>query len=136
MGIVVNVVKALRVIVPRLIGVAYLTLAERKVMGAIQRRQGPNAVGLYGRFTPLADGLKLFLKETVVPASSNPGLFVGAPRVTFVLALMGWAVMPIGEGRVYADPSLGMSRTAIASIGSAELAVAHGYLSAQRRALK
>jgi len=76
-------------IVPLLLGVAYLTLAERKVMAAIQRRRGPNVVGIYGLLTPLADGLKLLLKETILPTSSNPGLFRVAPVLTFVLALVG-----------------------------------------------
>jgi NADH-quinone oxidoreductase subunit H len=116
-GVRRNVVKALRVMVPLLVGVAYLTLAERKVMGGIQRRQGPNAVGIYGLFTPLADGLKLLLKETVVPTAANPGLFRRSPRRTFTLALMGWAVMPVGEGRVYADPNRGrVYRLAVSSL--------------------
>jgi NADH-quinone oxidoreductase subunit H len=100
--------KALRVMVPLLLGVAYLTLAERKVMGGIQRRRGPNAVGRYGRLTPMADGRKLLVKETVVPIAADEGVFRRSPVRTFVLALMGWVVIPIGEGRVYADRNCGV----------------------------
>jgi NADH-quinone oxidoreductase subunit H len=106
--VLLSAAKAVRGVVPLLIGVAYLTLAERKVMGSIQRRLGPNAIGIYGLLSPLADGLKLLLKETVIPTAANPRLFRTAPVVTFVLARMGWAAMPLGEGRVYADLPLGV----------------------------
>jgi NADH-quinone oxidoreductase subunit H len=109
--------KTLRVIVPLLLGVAYLTLVERKVMGSIQRRRGPNAVGRYGVFTPLADGRKLLLKETIVPMAANSALFRRAPILTFVLALRGWAALPISEGYVYADRNRGiLYRFAISSL--------------------
>jgi NADH-quinone oxidoreductase subunit H len=81
--------KARVIIVPLLLGVAYLTVAERKVIASIQRRRGPNVVGIYGLLTPLADGLKLLRKETILPTSSNTGLFIIAPIITFVLALVG-----------------------------------------------
>ena len=114
----VTVLKALRVIVPLLLAVAYLTLAERKVMASIQRRRGPNVVGIYGLFTPLADGLKLLRKETVVPSSANPILFRAAPVMTFVLALLGWTVMPVGYGNVLADVHRGVRfRFAMGSLG-------------------
>src|SRR4051812_5531665 len=89
--------KTLGVVVPLLVAMAYLTLVERKVMGAIQRRRGPNVVGRYGLFTPLADGRKLLLKESIIPMAANSSLFRRAPILTFVLALMGWVAMPIGE---------------------------------------
>lgn len=109
--------KSLGVIVPVLLSIAYLTLAERKVMGSIQRRRGPNVVGIYGVFTPLADGRKLLLKETVVPMAANSSLFRLAPILTFVLALVGWAAMPIGEGFVYADRNRGVIyRFAVSSL--------------------
>jgi NADH-quinone oxidoreductase subunit H len=109
--------KTLGVILPLRIGMAYLTLAERKVMGSIQRRRGPNAVGIYGLFTPLADGRKLLLKETILPMAANPALFRLAPMLTFVLALMGWVAMPRGEGRVYADRNRGVIyRFAVSSL--------------------
>jgi len=109
--------KTLGVIVPLLLSIAYLTLAERKVMGSIQRRRGPNVVGMYGVFTPLADGRKLLLKEAIVPMAANSSLFRFAPILTFVLALVGWAAMPIGEGFVYADRNRGVIyRFAISSL--------------------
>jgi len=115
--VLVRIRKALRVIVPLLLAIAYLTLAERKVLGAIQRRRGPNVVGLYGILTPLADGRKLLLKETIIPMSSNSSLFRMAPILTFVLALMGWVAIPVGEGFVYADRNRGVIyRFAISSL--------------------
>jgi len=107
----------LGVMVPLLVAIAYLTLVERKVMGGIQRRRGPNAVGLYGVFTPLADGRKLLLKETIIPMAANSSLFRRAPILTFGLALMGWAAMPIAEGFVYADRNRGVIyRFAVSSL--------------------
>lgn len=110
--------KTLGVIIPLLLAVAYLTLAERKVMGSIQRRRGPNSVGRYGLFTPLADGRKLLLKETIVPIASNSSLFRRAPIRTFVLGLRGWVAIPRGEGYVYADRNRGVIyRFAVSSLG-------------------
>jgi NADH-quinone oxidoreductase subunit H len=109
--------KILGGMVPLRVGMAYLTLAERKVMGSIQRRRGPNAVGMYGLLTPLADGRKLLLKENIVPMAANPSLFRRAPILTFVLALMGWVAIPRGEGFVYADRNRGVIyRFAISSL--------------------
>lgn len=82
------------IIVPLLVGVAYLTLAERKIMAAMQLRQGPNIVGPFGLLQPFADGLKLLAKETIVPTKSNGAIFVLAPVLTFLLALVAWAVIP------------------------------------------
>jgi len=107
----------LGVIVPLLVAIAYLTLVERKVRGAIQRRRGPNAIGIYGLLSPLADGRKLLLKETIIPMAANSSLFRMAPIVTFSLALRGWVAMPIGEGMVYADRNRGVIyRFAISSL--------------------
>jgi len=102
------IVSSIGVMLCVLVAMAYLTLAERKIMGSIQRRRGPNVIGVYGVFTPLADGLKLLRKENVVPASSNPWLFQISPVLTFSLALIGWTVMPRGYGMVLADVPLGM----------------------------
>jgi NADH-quinone oxidoreductase subunit H len=114
----VFILKTLRVIVPVLLAVAYLTLVERKVLASIQRRRGPNVVGRYGLFTPLADGLKLLRKERILPSSSNPLLFQAAPVMTFVLALVGWTVMPVGYGNVFADVNRGVRfRFAVGSLG-------------------
>jgi NADH-quinone oxidoreductase subunit H len=84
-----NLFKILGIVVPLLIAVAYFTLVERKVIGGIQRRRGPNVVGAYGLLQPLADGLKLLLKETVLPRSANIALFLLAPILTFTLSLIG-----------------------------------------------
>lgn len=108
----------LAITVPLLLGVAYLTLAERKVIGWIQLRRGPNVVGPFGLLQPIADGLKLFLKETVIPASANRIVFVLAPMITFILALIAWAVIPFGEGLVLADINVGVLYLfAISSLG-------------------
>lgn len=110
--------KALSLIVPRRISMAYLTLVERKVMAGIQRRQGPNSVGVYGRLTPIADGRKLLTKESVVPRAADQTLFMLAPRRTFQVALRGWVAMPINEGMVYADRNCGLIyRLATSSLG-------------------
>lgn len=98
----------LAIVIPLLISVAYFTLAERKVMGSIQRRRGPNVVGYLGLMQPLADGLKLFVKETVLPTTANLGIFLLAPMITFVLSLMGWAVIPFGETAVLSDLNVGI----------------------------
>ena len=79
----------LAVAVPILISVAYLTLAERKVMGGIQQRYGPNTVGFLGLLQPMADGLKLLIKETVIPTNSNTFSFILAPIFSFFLSLVG-----------------------------------------------
>ena len=86
--VLLSVIKILIVVVPLLIAVAYLTLLERKVMASMQRRKGPNVVGIFGLLQPLADGAKLLLKETVVPNSVNKAVFFIAPILTFFLAVM------------------------------------------------
>jgi NADH-quinone oxidoreductase subunit H len=106
--VILIVLTILVIVVPLLVAVAYLTYAERKVIAAMQLRQGPMTVGPYGLLQPLADGLKLFLKETVIPANANKVVFVLAPMVTFILALIGWAVIPFGEGLVLADVNIGV----------------------------
>jgi NADH-quinone oxidoreductase subunit H len=78
--IIITILKILSIVVPLLIAVAYFTIAERKIMGAIQRRRGPNVVGYIGLLQPLADGLKLFVKETTLPTSANTSIFLLAPR--------------------------------------------------------
>ena len=85
--ILICVVKFLAIAVPLLVAVAYITLLERKVMASMQRRKGPNVVGAYGLLQHLADGLKLFLKESIVPASAHKGIFILSPILTFLLAL-------------------------------------------------
>jgi NADH-quinone oxidoreductase subunit H len=88
MLIIESLLSFLAIVVPLLAAVAYLTLAERKVMGAMQQRFGPNSVGFYGLLQPLADGLKLLLKEAVIPTNSNTFSFIFAPILTFFISLV------------------------------------------------
>lgn len=111
-------IKILIIIVPLLISVAYFTLAERKILGAIQRRRGPNVVGTYGLLQPLADGLKLFVKETVIPSNANKIIFIISPIITFVISLMGWVIIPFSKYAVYSDINLGLLYLfAVSSLG-------------------
>jgi NADH-quinone oxidoreductase subunit H len=112
------VVEIVAIIVPLLLAVAYLTYAERKVLAAAQLRKGPNVVGWFGLLQPIADGLKLLLKETVIPSGANRVVFVAAPILTFVLSLVAWAVIPFGAGMVIADINVGILYLfAISSMG-------------------
>ena len=102
------IVPYLLVIICILISVAFITVFERQVLGAVQRRQGPNLVGFYGLFQALADGLKLLLKESIAPKSSDFWIFSFAPIFTFTLALSGWIVIPFGNGMTFTDFTLGL----------------------------
>jgi NADH-quinone oxidoreductase subunit H len=101
-----------------LLCVAYLTYAERKVMAAVQIRRGPNVVGPWGLLQPLADGVKLVFKETIIPTTANRVVFMIAPMITFVLALVAWAVIPFDAGVVLANINVGVLYLfAISSLG-------------------
>jgi len=106
--IVPNVAKILLIVVPLMLAVAYLTYFERKVIGYIQTRIGPNRVGPWGLLQPIADGLKLMLKEVIFPARSNLYLFLVAPVLAIGPALAAWAVMPFDAGLVLADIDAGL----------------------------
>jgi NADH-quinone oxidoreductase subunit H len=105
---IIILIKILIIIVPLLIAVAYFTLAERKILGAIQRRRGPNVVGAYGLLQPLSDGFKLLVKETVLPSSANKLIFILSPMLTFVISLMGWAVIPYDKYSILAEMNIGV----------------------------
>ena len=110
--------KALALLVPLLIGVAYLTYAERKVLAAMQLRKGPNVVGPFGLFQPFADAIKMLMKETVIPTGANRFLFLMAPMLTFSLAMIAWAVIPVNDGWAIADINVGILYLfAISSLG-------------------
>jgi len=118
MPLLIIVGKILLVCVPLLVSVAMLTLFERKVIASMQLRKGPNVVGFWGLLQPFADGLKLLLKETIIPSQSSKLVFLFAPMLTFTLALLGWAVIPLDPNFVIADINVGVLYLfAISSLG-------------------
>ncbi len=116
--VLLTFIEALALLVPLLIGVAYLTYAERKVLAAMQLRKGPNVVGPFGLAQPFADALKMLMKETIIPSGSNRLLFLMGPMLTFMLAMLAWAVIPVNDGWAIADINVGILYLfAISSLG-------------------
>src|SRR5258705_1332344 len=114
----INLIDVLVVILPVLLSVAFMTIIERKQLAAMQRRVGPNTVGYYGILQPFSDALKLILKETVIPSQSNKVLFYLAPVSALIFSLLGWGVIPFGEGLTIFDFSLGILYSlALSSLG-------------------
>lgn len=116
--IIYIVAKILLITLPLLLCVAYLTYAERRVIGLMQMRRGPNVVGPFGLLQPIADAVKLIFKEVIVPTPANKVVFILAPMITFILSLIGWAVIPFSAGVVLADINVGVLYVlAISSLG-------------------
>ena len=116
--VILTFIEALVLLVPLLLAVAYLTVAERKILGAMQLRKGPNVVGIWGMLQAFADALKMFMKEQIIPTGANRALFVVAPMLTMILALIAWAVIPVNEGWAIANINVGILYLfAISSLG-------------------
>jgi NADH-quinone oxidoreductase subunit H len=116
--LILTVVKALLILGPLLVAVAMMTLAERKIMAAIQLRRGPNVVGPFGLLQPFADAIKMIMKETIIPTGANRALFLMAPMLTFALAMIAWAVIPVADGWAIADINVGILYLfAVSSLG-------------------
>src|SRR5512146_332065 len=108
LGVIVIALQSVFVLIALLVFVAYILLADRKIWAAVQMRRGPNVVGAFGLLQSFADLLKFVLKEPVIPAGANKGVFLLAPLVTCVLALAAWAVIPFNVGWVIADINVGV----------------------------
>ena len=108
----------LLIALPLMLGVAMIIYADRKIWAAMALRRGPNVVGPFGLLQSFADGLKVFLQETIVPSAANKALFLIAPIITFTVALLAWAVIPFNSGAVLADINVGLLYIlAISSLG-------------------
>jgi NADH-quinone oxidoreductase subunit H len=116
--IIINIVKILTIILPLLISVAFFTLLERKILATVQKRVGPNFVGIFGLLQPIADGVKLLIKETVIPGLANKFIFIFSPISTFLLALIFWVVIPFDTNSIFADINVGILYIfAVSSLG-------------------
>lgn len=106
--LLIIILKILAIIIPLIVCVAYLTYAERRIIGLMQLRRGPNVVGPFGLLQPIADGIKVLTKEVIVPSNANKVLFIIAPMITFALSIVGWAVIPFDKGLVLANINVGV----------------------------
>src|SRR5690606_18307942 len=115
---VATLIFILLIALPLMLAVAMIIYADRKIWAAMALRRGPNVVGPFGLLQSFADGLKVFLQETIIPASANRGLFLIAPIITFTVALIAWAVIPFGPGAVLANINVGLLYLlAVSSLG-------------------
>jgi len=115
----ISILEVLLVLLPALLGVAYVTVAERKTMASMQRRLGPNIVGYYGLLQAFGDALKLLLKEYIAPTQANIVLFFLGPVITLIFSLLGYAVIPYGPGLTISDFNLGiLYMLAVSSLGT------------------
>ncbi|MEL7728322.1 NADH-quinone oxidoreductase subunit NuoH [Citromicrobium bathyomarinum] len=105
---IATIIGILLIALPLMLAVAYVILIDRKVWAAINLRKGPNVVGPFGLLQSFADGLKVFLQETIIPSAANKGIFIIAPIITFTVALAAWAVVPFADGWVLADINVGL----------------------------
>ena len=103
-----DLLKNLPIILPVLLAVAFFTVFERKVLAAMQRRRGPNVVGIYGLLQAIADAIKLLSKETSIPSSSNLYIFIFSPIFTFLISMLCWSLVPFDYGIVVSDINLGI----------------------------
>jgi len=140
--LILTIAETLAILVPVLICMAYATYFERKALGAFQLRRGPNRVGPFGLWQPFADAVKVFTKETIIPAGASRALFLMAPMLTFILACLAWAVIPVNDGWAVANINVGILYLfAISSLGVYGVVVAgwasnskYAFLGAMRSA--
>jgi NADH-ubiquinone oxidoreductase chain 1 len=119
LNLLINLIDVLCILLPILLSVAFMTIIERKQLAAHQRRVGPNIVGYFGVLQPFSDAIKLVLKETIIPSQSNKVLFYLAPISTLIFSLLGWGIIPFGQGLAISDFSLGILYTlALSSLSS------------------
>src|SRR3546814_12378696 len=116
-----------------MLAVAMIIYADRKIWAAMALRRGPNVVGPFGLLQSFADGLKVFLQETIIPSSANRGLFLIAPIITFTVALLAWAVIPFNSGAVLADINVGLLYILAVSSLAVYGVILSGWRSEERR---